>query len=63
MAEVFEALKTDQDQITKAVAEAGDDLQKKMMLVIPLLQGVLAAPLQKYGFPAGGPGVPHVHQR
>lgn len=58
MIEVFERLEADQDVIKTAIAEAGDDIQKKMMTVIPLLQKTLAGPLQAYGFPAGGPGAP-----
>ena len=56
MLQVFTALQDKQDDIMTAVAAAGDDLQKKMMTVIPLLQTTLAGPLAEYGFPAGGPG-------
>jgi len=57
MLEVFTALDGSKDDIMKAVVAAGDDLQKKMMTVIPLLQTTLAGPLAAYGFPAGGPGI------
>ena len=56
MIEVFTALQTKEEEIKAAVTAAGDDLQKKMMTVIPLLQGTLAGPLAAYGFPPGGPG-------
>jgi len=56
MLEVFTALQGNKTEIEAAVTAAGDDLQKKMMTVIPLLQNTLAGPLATYGFPAGGPG-------
>jgi len=56
MLEVFEKLEADQEMIKTSIAEAGDDIQKKMMTVIPLLQKTLAGPLEAYGFPPGGPG-------
>ncbi|KAL1515677.1 hypothetical protein AB1Y20_002294 [Prymnesium parvum] len=57
MLEVFEKLEADQEMIKTSIAEAGDDIQKKMMTVIPLLQKTLAGPLEAYGFPPGGPGI------
>jgi len=57
MLEVFTALQGNKTEIEAAVTAAGDDLQKKMMTVIPLLQNTLAGPLATYGFPAGGPGI------
>merc|ERR1712159_751401 len=57
MLDVINRLDEDQEEVKAEITQAGDDMQKRIMNVIPVLQKTLAAPLEKYGFPAGGPGI------
>uniref|UniRef100_A0A7S0LMS8 Protein C10 n=1 Tax=Coccolithus braarudii TaxID=221442 RepID=A0A7S0LMS8_9EUKA len=57
MVEIFDCLTEERATIAAAISEAGSDFQMKFIKVMPLLQNVLAKPLVKYGFPAGGPGI------
>ena len=47
----FEAMEAARGELEEKITEAGDDVQKKMKNVIPLLQQILGEPLVKHGFP------------
>lgn len=57
MLAVINSLETKLPELQAALQQAGDDPQKKMMLVVPVLQNALATPMSQFGFPPGPGGL------